>query len=631
MASPVTPATATIDTLQRLTLRLGALAALLTLAAILANQLLLDHALGTASRRWAGQMAADMLREEPRLLQLLRGEPASPAQLDRLRAMPLTEEFAGFRLVGAAIGLLAETPAPVAAPATTRQAGGHQPSHIEIALADAHGAAGSLQVTLRETGRRQQLIGFFRIAQASIGLFGLTMLALLLWLGLRGRRQEAAVTRNRTLLRQDSLSTLATHAELRQRLTLALAGVQDGPRQVGVLVMNLRGFRDVNALHGRCTGDAVLEALARRLRSLVRRADTVARLSADRFAVVQTAIEGGEDAVALAERLAHALTEPLILPDGNGMTLCVEFGLAVAPQDGTDAELLLARAEAALSAASNAPSPAIRGFEPAMDEALRAKREIEADLRQAIEAEALVLHYQPQRRLRDQRLVGFEALLRWPHPTRGMIPPIEFIPLAERNGMIVPLGAWVIRAACAEAARWPGEYRVAVNLSPAQFRHGDLLQTVADALARTGLPAQRLELEITESLLQEDTEDVVSLLRDLRGLGVSIAMDDFGTGWSSLAHLWRFPFGKLKIDRAFITDLTHDPKLSAIVATIVGLGRILDMTVVAEGVETEEQAAVLAAEGCEQAQGWLFGRPLPAETARRLIAEDLTQAARNAA
>jgi EAL domain-containing protein (putative c-di-GMP-specific phosphodiesterase class I) len=293
--------------------------------------------------------------------------------------------------------------------------------------------------------------------------------------------------------------------------------------------------------------------------------------------------------------------------------------------------LLLTRAEAALSAARSQPGPTIRGFEPAMDEAVRWRRETEADLRQAIAEEALLLHYQPQRRLRDQKLVGFEALLRWPHATRGMIPPVEFIPLAEETGLIVPIGAWVIRAACAEAAQWPEDLRIAVNLSPAQFRHGDLVCTVADALARTGLPAHRLELEITESLLQEDPEDVVRLLRDLRGLGVSIAMDDFGTGWSSLAHLWRFPFGKLKIDRAFITELARDPKLSAIVATIVGLGRILDMTVVAEGVETEEQARILTAEGCEQGQGWLFGRPMPAEAARRLIAEDQDKLSRSAA
>ncbi|MGK7861743.1 putative bifunctional diguanylate cyclase/phosphodiesterase [Falsiroseomonas sp. E2-1-a4] len=625
MASTASPASTSTDTVQRLLLRLSAVAVVLTLAAMAVNQFLLENTLRAASISFAQQMVTDMVREEPRLPRLLRGEAASAAELARLRAFPLAEEFAGFRLVAAGGALLAE------APADAQERRARRPALLEAPFVDGRGTAGTLQVTMRDSGRRQHIVNIFRMAQASITLFAGTMLALMLWLGLRGRREEAAATRARTLLRHDSLTGLPTHAELREQLDLALQGVRAGQGQVGVLVLNLRGFRDVNALHGRTTGDAVLEALARRLQSLVRRGDTVARLSADRFAVVQTALAGEEGAITLAERLANALAEPLPLPNGGGLSLCVELGLAVAPQDGEEAELLLARAEAALSAARGAPKPAIRGFEPAMDEALRARRELEADLQQAIEAEALVLHYQPQRRLRDQRLVGFEALLRWPHPARGMIPPIEFIPLAEQNGMIVPLGAWVIRAACAEAARWPGDYRVAVNLSPAQFRYGDLVQTVADALARTGLPPHRLELEITESLLQEDPEDVVALLRDLRGLGVSIAMDDFGTGWSSLAHLWRFPFGKLKIDRAFMKDLACDPKLSAIVATIVGLGRILDMTVVAEGVETEEQARILTAEGCEQAQGWLFGRPVPAEAARRLISEELAALSRSVA
>ncbi len=625
MASPTPQASTPTDTVQRLLLRLSAVAVVLTLSAMIAHQFLLEYTLRAASHSFAQQMVKDLIREEPRLPQLLRGAPASEADLARLSAFPLAEEFAGFRLLGPGGSPLAE------APVDPQERRARRPARVEWPVQDAQGTAGTLQVTLRDTGRREHIASVFHMAQASIIVFAGTMLALMLWLGLRGRREEAAATRARTLLRHDGLTGLPNHAELRLRLDEALAGVREGHGQVGVLVLNLRGFRDVNALHGRATGDAVLEALARRLKSLVRHGDTVARLSADRFAVVQTAMAGQEDAVTLAERLANALAEPLPLPNGNGLTLCVELGLAVAPQDGKEAELLLARAEAALSAARGAPKPAIRGFEPAMDDALRARRELEADLQQAIEAEALVLHYQPQRRLRDQRLVGFEALLRWPHPVRGMIPPIEFIPLAEQNGMIVPLGAWVIRAACAEAARWPGDHRVAVNLSPSQFRYGDLVHTVADALARTGLPAHRLELEITESLLQEDPEDVVALLRDLRALGVSIAMDDFGTGWSSLAHLWRFPFGKLKIDRAFIKDLTCDPKLCAIVATIVGLGRILDMTVVAEGVETEEQARILTAEGCEQAQGWLFGRPMPAEAARRLIAEEVVAQSRNVA
>ncbi|MBU8545282.1 MULTISPECIES: putative bifunctional diguanylate cyclase/phosphodiesterase [Roseomonadaceae] len=623
MARQAYTANTPTDTVQRLLLWLSLGALLLTLAGVGVNQMLLDRLLHNAAQAWSAQLAQDLLRAHPTLPAALRGAPATADDVARLRAVPLPPEFARIELVGSD-GALVTDSGSAGGP-------GRGAARVTVAVTDAEGEAGHLVAALRETGRRAQLREAFRTAQLSIALFGAITLGLLVWLGQRGRRAEAAAARARHLLRHDALTGLATHAELRDRLALTLTAARAAHQQVGVLVLNLRGFRDFNALHGRANGDAVLAALARRLRSLVRRDDTVARLSADRFAVVQTAIAGEEDALSLAERLANALAEPLPLPGGPGQALSVELGLAIAPQDGVEAELLLTRAEAALSAARNQPGPTIRGFEPAMDEAVRWRRETEADLRQAIAEEALVLHYQPQRRLRDQKLVGFEALLRWPHPTRGMIPPVEFIPLAEETGLIVPIGAWVIRAACAEAAQWPEDLRIAVNLSPAQFRHGDLVCTVADALARTGLPAHRLELEITESLLQEDPEDVVRLLRDLRGLGVSIAMDDFGTGWSSLAHLWRFPFGKLKIDRAFITELERDPKLSAIVATIVGLGRILDMTVVAEGVETEEQARILTAEGCEQGQGWLFGRPMPAEAARRLIAEDQDKLSRSAA
>ncbi|MGX9965750.1 putative bifunctional diguanylate cyclase/phosphodiesterase [Roseomonas sp. F4] len=617
---------ASAEMMQRLLMRLSAFALLLTLVAVGVNQFLLERLLGAAAQNWTEQLATDMLRQDPRLPALLRGAPAEPGQLEHLRTAPLPGEFAHVQLLGLTGDVLVEA-GPVAV--LPRRRARH--SWAEARVVDASGTAGILVAAFRDSGRRQQLRGAFRTAQLSMLVVGLAMLALLIGLGRRGRQEAAAVGRANHLMRHDALTGLATHAELHDRLASTLATARDQNRQVGVLVLNLRGFRDVNALHGRATGDAVLAALSLRLRGLVRREDTVARLSADRFAVVQTAIAGDEDAQSLAERLANALAEPLPLPGGPHMTLAVELGLAIAPQDGEEAELLLARAEAALSAARGQPGPSIRGFEPGMDEALRWRRETEADLRQAIEAEALTLHYQPQRRLSDRRLVGFEALLRWPHPERGLIPPIEFIPLAEETGLIVPLGAFVIRAACAEAARWPSDLRIAVNLSPAQFRHGNLVCTVADALASTGLAANRLELEITESLLQEDPEDVVRLLRDLRGLGVSIAMDDFGTGWSSLAHLWRFPFGKLKIDRAFITELGRDPKLSAIVTTIVGLGRILGMTVVAEGVETEEQARILTSEGCEQGQGWLFGRPVPAEAARRLIAEHQAQLSRSAA
>jgi diguanylate cyclase (GGDEF)-like protein len=614
---------------------MGMFVVLLTLAAIGINQILLQRLLVASTTLWAQSLATDLLRQDPGLPDLLRGAPPRPGQLERLAGLVTAPEITGFRLLRPdGTSLLPDAPPASAAPRRRHQA--DMPVQASAAAqlfgpAAQDPPAGTLVIALRETGRRAELRQAFAVAQFCIAGFGASMLLLLGWLGHRGRRAEAEATRARHLLRHDRLTGLVTHAEFRDRLALNLGSARTHDQQVGVVVLNLRGFRQVNALHGRATGDALLAALAGRLRSLVRRSDTVARLSADRFAVVQVSPEAGDDTAALAQRLLAALAEPLVLPAGKTLTVRLDCGFATAPRDAEDAETLLGCAEAALSVAGAQAQPGFRGFDAGTEALLRSRRETEDDLRLAIEQGGFAVHYQPQRRLGDRGLVGFEALLRWPHATRGLVSPAEFIPLAEQTGLIVPLGAWVLRTACAEAAQWPGEIRVAVNLSPAQFRHGDLVATVAEALAGTGLPGRRLELEVTESLLQDDPEDVVRLLRDLRALGVSIAMDDFGTGWSSLAHLWRFPFGKLKIDRAFITEMARDPKLRAIVTTIVGLGRILDMAVIAEGVETEEQAALLLAEGCEQGQGWLFGRPMPAPTARRLIAEDAARAARSAA
>jgi EAL domain-containing protein (putative c-di-GMP-specific phosphodiesterase class I) len=289
------------------------------------------------------------------------------------------------------------------------------------------------------------------------------------------------------------------------------------------------------------------------------------------------------------------------------------IGLAVGPRDGADPDLLLRRADMALGRAKQDARGLWRGYQPGMEDALQSRRKLEAELRAAIEAGALALHYQPLHALPGRERVGFEALLRWPHPERGLVSPGEFIPLAEATGLIVPLGAWTLRTACRDAAAWPAPLRLAVNLSPAQFRQGDILGTVRDALAESGLPPARLELEITEGLLLHNTEGVLRQLAALRALGVGIVMDDFGTGYSSLGHLWRFPFDKLKIDRSFVRDLPRDAKATAIVQTIIGLGRALHIPVTAEGVETEAQMRALAEAGCDQVQGFLLGRPAPPE------------------
>lgn len=458
--------------------------------------------------------------------------------------------------------------------------------------------------------------GFIAVALAMVTLGGIAA-----GVGVRLLHHHVSAIVARRLAGQDQPTGLANEAECRERLAEALALAARQGWHVGVLVIDLRQFRLVNETLGRHGGDAVLGMLGARLRQAVRREDSVARLGADRFAVIQTALPQPEGAIRMANRLLGAIAAPFDLA-GQRVECSGDIGVAIAPADGNEPSLLLARAEQALSVARARPVPCVSCFEPAQDAALRSRRALEQDLRRAIAEGQFILHYQPQRRLEDGRLIGFEALLRWRHPERGLVRPDEFIPLAESSGLIVPLGAWVIRAACEEAAHWPGGIGVAVNLSPAQFRQGGLVATVAEALARSGLPAHRLELEITESLLQRDLASTERLLHELKGLGVGIAMDDFGTGYSSLAHLWRFPFGKLKVDRAFLRDLPVDRKVQAVVATILGLGRTLDMVVVAEGVETESQANWLVAQGCAQGQGWLFGKPMPAEQARALIASE---------
>jgi diguanylate cyclase (GGDEF)-like protein len=440
------------------------------------------------------------------------------------------------------------------------------------------------------------------------------------WLG-RLRRGAAAAAQERPEL-PDPLTGLPGHGGFRDRLDQALALARRRGWRTGVLVLNLRRFREFNEAHGRAAGDQALRLIAARLRGALRREDVVARLSGDRFAVAQIAIAQPAAALLLAERLNGALAEPLPLGEGAAV-VGADIGIAVGPDDGEEAGQLLTRAEDALAIARTAPMPAIHSFAAEQQATLRLRRQLEAELREAVAEGAFTLHWQPQRRLRDRRLIGFESLLRWPHPGRGLIPPDAFIPLAEATGLIVPLGRWVMLAAAAEAARWPGTLRASVNLSAVQVAGEGLPDLVEEALARSGLPAARLELEVTESVLMQDAEHAARVLDALQGGGVSIALDDFGTGWSSLAYLRRFRFDRIKMDRAFLSDLDANPRTGAVVEAVLGLGRGLGMGVVAEGIETEAQAARLAALGCEIGQGWLLGRPMPAEQARALIAAEL--------
>lgn len=409
----------------------------------------------------------------------------------------------------------------------------------------------------------------------------------------------------------DGLTGLPNRNSLRKRLDELLIQTRRTGEKIAVLFVGIDNFKAVNDTLGHAVGDKLLRGVARRLRSTLREEDPLARLNSDEFAVIQTGIKRPEDIVLLAKRLLHAIAEPYLL-QGHSVVVGASIGIAVAPGDGDDSEKLLMNADMALSRAKKDTRGTFSFFEVGMDARAQARRKIETDLRAALQHEVLRPYYQPLVRLADGRITGSEALVRWPHPERGMISPAEFIPVAEDTGLINAIGAQILRSACMDAARWPDDVRVAVNLSPLQFRVGNLLSVVMDALKQSGLPPRRLELEITETLLLEKSSQVLATLHALRALGVRISMDDFGTGYSSLSYLRSFPFDKIKIDRSFVKDLTQRPDCLAIVRAIAGLGRSLDITTLAEGVESVEQLDVLRAEGCHEVQGFLFSAARPA-------------------
>jgi diguanylate cyclase (GGDEF)-like protein len=375
-------------------------------------------------------------------------------------------------------------------------------------------------------------------------------------------------------------------------------------------------FKEVKDVFGHVIGDELLRALSRRLKTVVGNA-FLARLGGDEFMLVQADGMQPAGAAALAERLLVTVADDLDV-DGTLLRVGMSIGIAIYPSDGTDADTLIGNADAALYRAKAQGRGTICFFEPGMDKRLRERREIQQELRTAVPNGELVLHYQPQARIGGQ-VVGFEALVRWDHPTRGMILAGTFVPIAEDSGLILPIGEWVLREACREAASWPRPLQIAVNLSPTQFHHGDLPGLVHSILLETGLSPGRLELEITEGVLIGDFSRASSILRRLKALGVRIAMDDFGTGYSSLSYLHSFPFDKIKIDRAFIANLDSNPQSAAIVRAVIALGRGLDLPVVAEGVETEAQLAFLTREACGEIQGYLIGRPQPIEKYGELV------------
>jgi len=428
------------------------------------------------------------------------------------------------------------------------------------------------------------------------------------------RRVEARVAH---MAHHDSLTDLPNRVLLHDRIEEALARVRRYGGGFALLYLDLDHFKEVNDTLGHPAGDALLSAVSRRLRGCIRESDFVARLGGDEFALLQHSAEQPVDAAALAERVVAALEVPFDL-DGNRVAVGASVGIAVAPQDGDDADRLLRCADMALYHAKGDGRGGHRFFESFMDAQIHARRAIQADLRDALPRSEFEMFYQPIFDIALNQICGYEALIRWRHPTRGMVSPAEFIPIAEETGMIIPIGEWVMRTACAEAARWPISAKVAVNLSPVQFRSPALAQMVSAALEESGLAPGRLELEITETALLRDNEAVLAALHRLRGLGVRIALDDFGTGYSSLGYLRSFPFDKIKVDQSFVRDMEIRPDCAAIVESVAHLATSLGMGATAEGVETEAQLRRVEEAGCTEAQGYYFDEPKPAAELFRL-------------
>lgn len=426
-------------------------------------------------------------------------------------------------------------------------------------------------------------------------------------------RAVAGATSGGGPVRRDALTGLVSRTAFMEQLATILDGTRWGDRLAAVLCVDLAGFRKVNETLGHPSGDLLLRHASTRLLAALRESDILTRLEADEFAIVQTGPGGADAAASLCDRLLEVMQEPFDLC-GQSRRIGIRIGAAIHPQDGQDPDTLIRRARSALKQAKACDDSAFRFFRGSVETQLRQDRRLEHDFPGALERDELELHYQPQIEIDSRRMVGVEALLRWVHPERGRIGPAGFIPLAEDTGLIIPIGAWVLEQACAQAVRWQqagaGDLRMSVNLSPIQFRHPDLAASVAEILARTGLAPNCLELEITERVLMENTQANLSTLERLRRLGVRLSMDDFGVGHSCLAYLQRFCFDEIKVDRSFVGALERDRSAAAIVRATLALGRSLGMIAVAEGVETAEQLALLRSEGCALAQGFYFSPPV---------------------
>jgi diguanylate cyclase (GGDEF)-like protein len=520
------------------------------------------------------------------------------------------------------------------APATRVQTGSSQenPASFAVSLIPIRHdgvVIGILEVYLDQTGDAILYRRSFLFTEAIIAI------AVLLAGGIPGFMVYRRMVAHRAmqaealfLAEHDSLTGIPNRKYLGEAAMGALSWTRRNKSFVAALLVDVDRFKDINDSFGHSAGDEVLREFARRLTSAIRKEDMVARLGGDEFVVMQVGMAQPSGAAYLANRLLDILSEPYYIK-GSELSCRASIGVAIAPTDASEWDKLLSCADAALYKSKAAGRNTVCFFEAGMDAIIRERWRLEKDLRRALDTNAFQLAYQPLFSFRDRNLTGFEALLRWPE---GWEPqsPAEFIPVAEESGLIVPIGAWVLKTACTTAAAWAKPMKVAVNLSPVQFRHGDVVATVREALDTSGLDPAYLELEVTESIWIQNTDAVLEILGQLQTLGVSIALDDFGTGYSSLTYLWKFPFDKVKIDRSFVMGMNQDTKAVAIVKSIIGLGKALDLTITAEGVETEAQAQILREAGCDQAQGYLFSRPLPVTLANELANGGTAMSARGA-
>jgi diguanylate cyclase (GGDEF)-like protein len=609
---------------------LAVLSALIVAAAFVAPGRITQFELKREALTAADRLKEQMLKEPDALFYALASPSATPQFADILNKtgyghrvlryelydrdgqLEFTSGLSGLQLDDNLASLLA-SPADEAPKVTLYQSsGGSQPTNfaaLTLPLALAGDPRGTLVVYLDQSDQAKVLSSYFGlIAGITLLLLGAGVAVPAAFAWMRGRERRQAEAQVRYLEEHDALTGLSNRKAFSENLAEAIARMQRDRSHIAVLCLDIDKFKEINEAADHSGGDQVLRDIGARIQSTLREGDLIARLGGDEFAIALVDITNLGDVMAFMNRLVDALRRPLQVA-GKEMLVTTSVGIALAPADGDTATTVLRHAGIALARAKGDGGQRMCFFEQSMDKALQRRRMVEHELRLALGREEFEVVYQPQFDLATERQCGSEALVRWQHPVHGKIAPGHFISVAEDTGLIVPLGEWVLRRACRDAVNWPAPLFVSVNLSPAQFRDGDVAETVAQVLKETGLPPERLELEITESLLINDTEEVLAKLNRLRQLGVHIAMDDFGTGYSSLSYLARFPFSKIKIDRQFIRNMTRDPAMKAIVKTIIALGKSLDVTITAEGVETEEQAAMLREFGCPQVQGFLYGYP----------------------